>query len=329
MGLPRKALVSLDNTPYYHCVSRCVRRAFLCGRDERTGQCFEHRRQWIEDRLLELAEVFALDVCAYAVMSNHYHVVLHINEAQAAGWELREVVERWHQLCKGSVLSQRFIRGEVLDSAELARLAEVADGWRARLMDISWFMRMLNESIAREANREDQCTGRFWEGRFKSQALLDERALAACLAYVDLNPIRAKMVQTPEASDHTSIKRRIEAARKARQPRNLFPFAGNPRESMPEGIPLPLDGYLELVDWSGRILREGKRGAIDERLPPILDRLQIDPQHWLYLNRNFESRFKSLVGAAHSMRSACERLGKRWAQGIRDCERYFSPPTAS
>ncbi|MBB3060488.1 hypothetical protein [Microbulbifer rhizosphaerae] len=137
------------------------------------------------------------------------------------------------------------------------------------------------------------------------------------------------MAQTPEASDHTSIKRRIEAAREARQPRNLFPFAGNPRESMPEGIPLSLDGYLELVDWSGRILREGKRGAIDEKLPPILDRLQIDPQHWLYLNRNFESRFKSLVGAAHSMRSACERLGKRWAQGIRDCERYFSPPAAS
>ncbi len=227
------------------------------------------------------------------------------------------------------MLSQRFIRGETLGSTELSRLAEIADEWRARLMDISWFMRMLNESIAREANREDQCTGRFWEGRFKSQALLDERALAACLAYVDLNPIRAKMAQTPETSDHTSIKRRIEAAREARQPRSLFPFAGNPREAIPEGIPLPLDGYLELVDWSGRILREGKRGAIDEKLPPIFDRLQIDPKHWLYLNRNFESRFKSLVGTAHSIRSACERLGKDWAKGIRDCEHYFSPPAAS
>jgi len=326
MGLPRKALVSPDTTAYYHCVSRCVRRAFLCGRDERTGQCFEHRRQWIEDRLLKLSQVFALDVCAYAVMSNHYHVVLHINQAQAAGWELREVVERWHRLCKGSALSQRYMRGETLDSAELARLSEVAEVWRARLADISWFMRMLNEFIAREANREDECSGRFWESRFKSQALLDEPALTACLAYVDLNPIRAKMAETPENSDHTSIKQRILAAREAKQPKDLFPFVGNPREFMPEGIPLSLDSYLELVEWSGRILREGKRGAIDEKLPPILDRLQIDPHHWLYLSKNFESRFKSLVGTAHSVRRACERFGKLWAHGIRDCERYFSPP---
>ncbi|MCX2796485.1 transposase [Microbulbifer thermotolerans] len=329
MGLPRKSLISLEATPYYHCVSRCVRRAFLCGRDERTGRCFEHRRQWIEDRLLELAEVFALDICAYAVMSNHYHVVLHINAAQAEAWTLREVVDRWHQLCKGSPLSQRYAHNETLNAAELARLEEVATEWRARLMDISWFMRMLNESIAKQANQEDGCTGRFWEGRFKSQALLDERALAACMAYVDLNPVRAKMADTPETSDHTSIQRRIAAARDGKQPQEFFPFAGNPREPMPIGLPFRLQDYLELVDWSGRCLREDKRGAIDEQLPPILERLQIDPRYWLYLNRNFESRFKSLVGAAHLVRSACEQLGKRWSHGIRDCERYLSPPITS
>ncbi|WP_237058436.1 hypothetical protein [Microbulbifer sediminum] len=79
----------------------------------------------------------------------------------------------------------------MLDSAEQARLSEAAEGWRSRLADISLFIRSLNESIAREANREDRCNGRFWEGRFKSLALLDEWALAACMAYVDLNPIRA------------------------------------------------------------------------------------------------------------------------------------------
>ncbi|WP_226664761.1 transposase [Microbulbifer aggregans] len=325
MTRPRKTLISVDSTPYYHCVSRCVRRAFLCGRDNRTGQSFEHRRQWVEDRLLELGRIFGLDICAYAVMSNHYHVVLHINTAKVANWNLHEVVERWHQLFKGSPLSQRFVCGEVLDSAEQFRLSEIADVWRARLADISWFMRILNESIAREANREDRCSGRFWEGRFKSQALLDEQALAACMAYVDLNPIRAKMAATPETSDHTSAKKRISAASERRQPAGLMPFAGNPRSGIPEGLPFRLQDYLELVDWSGRCLREDKRGAIAGQLPPILKRLQIDPRHWLYLNRHFESRFKSLVGSAEAVRGACDKLGKHWAHGIRDCERLLSP----
>lgn len=95
-----------------------------------------------------------------------------------------------------------------------------------------------------EANREDQCTGHFWEGRFRSQALLDERALVACLAYVDLNPIRAQMAETPEESAHTSVKRRIAAAKQGEQPQLLFPFAGNLREPMPAGIPLRLEDYL-------------------------------------------------------------------------------------
>ena len=172
------------------------------------------------------SRVFALDVWAYAVMSNHYHVVLHLDTAQAASWDLHEAVERWHQLCKGSILSQRFVRGETLDSSELARLSEVAETWRSRLADISWFMRCLNESIAREANLEDQCTGRFWEGRFKPQALQDERVLVARMAYVDPNPVRAKMADTPEASGHTSVKRRIEAAGKCRQPEPCFPLPG-------------------------------------------------------------------------------------------------------
>ena len=325
MTLPRRALVSPDTTPYYHCVSRCVRRAFLCGRDARTGQCFEHRRQWIEDQILSLAGVFALDVCSYAVMSNHYHLVLHIHQHKSAAWSMDEVVRRWHQLFKGSLLSQRFERGDRLHPVEFDLLAKLVETWRARLTDISWFMRILNESIAREANREDSCTGRFWEGRFKSQALLDERALAACLAYVDLNPIRAAMAETPENSDYTSVKKRIHAARKGQQPVELFPFVGNPRASMPQGLPFALQDYLELVDWSGRQLRDDKRGAIATQQPPILQRLQIDPRQWRYLTRNFECRFRNLVGTEIAVREACEKLGKRWAHGIRDCARYLSP----
>ncbi|MBL1275311.1 MAG: hypothetical protein COB30_004435 [Ectothiorhodospiraceae bacterium] len=85
-------------------------------------------------------------------------------------------------------------------------------------MDISWFMHILNETIARKANAEDNCNGRFWEGRFKSQTLFDESVPAACMTYIDLNPIRAGMAKTPERSDHTSIQKRLSTAQKAAQP---------------------------------------------------------------------------------------------------------------
>ena len=331
MPKPRSAQVSLDATPYYHCVSRCVRRAFLCGVDSVSGQSFEHRRQWIEDKLLALAEVFALDVCAYVVMSNHYHMVLHVDSQVADSWDRDEVIERWHCLFSGNLLSQRYRRGESLGESELRVLDECVATWRQRLTDISWFMRVLNEGIARQANAEDDCTGRFWEGRFKSQALLDEAALAACMAYVDLNPIRADLAKSPETSDHTSIKQRIAKARQAIQPNhprqqaaNLMPFAGNPRQDMPKGLPFRLTDYLELVDWSGRILREDKRGAILDNLPPILERLNMGVQQWYYLTQHFESPFKGLIGSIHKLKQACQQLGYQRTPGRRSCELFFS-----
>ncbi len=330
MPRPRKTLVSLDATPYYHCSSRCVRRAFLCGKDSVTGQSFEHRRQWIEDKLLELASVFAIDLCAYAVMHNHYHVVLYVDKNSADNWSNIEIIERWHRLFKSNVQSQRFIEGESLNQAEQLILERSVDLWRARLMDISWFMRILNEGIARLANKEDDCTGRFWEGRFSSQALLDEKALVACAAYVDLNPIRAGLARSLTESEHSSIKRRCEQAEQAAQPnhhnqqvKGLLPFVGNPRANMPNGLPFRLTDYLELVDWTGRILREDKRGAIPDNAPPILEQLNIDPKHWCYLSQHFESQFKSLVGTSYNIKAACEQLGQKWAHGIRACRLTF------
>ena len=230
MPRSRKSQISLEATPYYHCVSRCVRQAFLCGFDPLTQTSYEHRRQWVEDRLLWLGEIFAIDICAYAVMSNHVHVVLHINPAQSRQWSVEDVVMRWHRLYKGSFLSHRFLTGDPFSPAEQQAFEALVAQWRETLTSISRFMAVLNEGIARRANAEDNCTGRFWEGRFKSQALLDEQALAACMAYVDLNPIRAQMADTPEKSDHTSAQKRIASAKVSQQPNELFPFVGNPRE---------------------------------------------------------------------------------------------------
>jgi hypothetical protein len=144
-------------------------------------------------------------------MSNHTHVVLCVDKELAENWSTGEVVRRWHQLYQGTLLSQKYQRGDALSKGELISLEETVTIYRQRLFDISWLMRNLNEYIAREANKEDGCTGRFWEGRFKSQALLDDTAVLACMAYVDLNPIRAKMDTTPETSKHTSIQNRIQA----------------------------------------------------------------------------------------------------------------------
>ena len=147
MPKARKTQVSIEATPYYHCVSRCVRRAFLCGKDNFTGKDFEHRRQWIEDRLLELTEYFAIDIAAYAIMSNHYHVVLHIDKEQAEQWTFQEVCEHWSSLFSGDDLSNRYLTGDTLSTTEYQQLQDKVDLWRARLMDISWFMRCLNDKI--------------------------------------------------------------------------------------------------------------------------------------------------------------------------------------
>jgi len=223
MTRARASLISLSDTPWYHVVNRCVRRAFLCGDDHLAGKNYDHRRGWIVERVKQLASVFAIDVAAYAVMSNHYHLVLRVDAERAQGWSRDEVLRRWTQLFDGPVLVQQLQaaqeRGEDadLDAATLTRIDEWAESYRTRLMDISWFMRVLNETIARQANAEDKVTGRFWEGRFKSQALLDEQAVLTAMTYVDLNPIRAAMAETPEDSEHTSAAERIDEIKPGRR----------------------------------------------------------------------------------------------------------------
>ena len=317
MTQARSTLVSPTDTPYYHCVSRCVRRAFLCGYDSHSQTDYEHRRQWLETKLHKTANIFAIKLCAYAVMSNHYHVVVHIRSAEALEWSQQEVVRRWHSLFNGTYLSQCFASGHPLLASQQEVLDKDIEIWRERLSNLSWFMKVVNESIARRANKEDKCTGHFsatapcvtlppasmrsWESRFKSQALLDERALLSCMAYVDLNPIRAKMATSPESSDHTAIKTRIQTLKNHKKPKqSLEQFVGSNPEKI--GLPFVLRDYIELVDWTGRILREDKRGKICAALPPILERLALDQDSWHILTTEFERKFGQWVGSEHIVR---------------------------
>ncbi|MCG8108181.1 MAG: transposase [Candidatus Thiodiazotropha taylori] len=326
MTRARKTLVSLESTPFYHCISRCVRRAWLCGEDPYTGQNFEHRRQWVLDRLQQLSEIFAIDICAYAIMSSHYHVVLHVDREKGNSWSEHEVITRWTQLYKGHLLADRHLAGEVMSGAERAVLSELIEEWRLRLFDVSWFMRCLNEYLARKANEEDRCKGRFFEGRFKSQALLDEGALLTCMSYVDLNPIRASMAATPEESDFTSIQERIRAyiedqksdkAKRQRQtaPTKLFPMTRVKRDEPSRGIDFDEKDYFRLVDWTGRAIRDDKRGSIPVELSPILERLQLDPEAWLNSIKSYSRDYFTAVGAIDRIKAYAESLEQRWFQG--------------
>jgi len=165
-------------------------------------------------------------------------------------------------------------------------------------------MKCLNEPIARQANQEDGCTGHFWESRFKSQALLTEEALLKCMAYVDLNPIRAKMASTPETSDYTSIKTRIENDQKIniknallrQQELNalqnftvpmkpLMPLVGHESSDKEIGIFITQSDYQALVEQTGRIIQQDKRGAIANQLPDIFNRINFNPDCDLWLEQ--------------------------------------------
>ena len=306
MPRPRSQLISLSDTPFYHCVSRCVRRAYLCGEDELSGQNYEHRRGWLEQLLLFACEAFAIKLCSYAIMSNHYHVVLHVRPDLALSWSDYDVVERWHRLYAGTPVSSRFLANQTLSNEEKLALNPLISLWRERLTNISWLMRVVNERIARRANAEDDCTGSFWEGRFKSQALLDDQALLSCMAYVDLNPIRANQATGLKQSDYTSVKRRIAAVMGTKDlPSCIESFVGNQADRM--GIPYGLKDYLDLVQWSGKIIRPDKSGYIPEAAPNLLEELNIDAQGWSLLTTQFELRFRSWVGAEQITKSIYNR----------------------
>ena len=196
-----------------HCVQRCVRRAWLAGVAPLSGRDYSPRREWIRARMEALASIFGIDVLTYAILSNHMHVVLRTRPDVVAQWSDQEVARRWLALFPGQ-RSECYLGAPTEHEIEvLARDAEKLAVLRERLSNPSWFMRSLAEPIARLANQEDQCTGRFWEGRFKAQSITDEAGLLAVSMYVDLNPIRAAMASTPEESMHTSAFDRIESLR--------------------------------------------------------------------------------------------------------------------
>ena len=312
MTTARSQQIHPDITPYYHCVSRCVRRSFLCGEDSFTGQSYEHRRAWIEERILTLSAVYCIDVCAYAVMSNHYHIVVYIDENQAHSLTDEEVVDRWCSEHNTPPIVKKFKLNQLNTDTEKRIFSKLITAWRERLSSISWFMKELNHGIAVQANKEDKCTGRFWEGRFKSQALLDEKALLAAMAYVDLNPVRAKVSELPETSEHTSLKYRLDSLKtSSKHASKLRPFLDDIHSEPSDSIPFTFPDYLELVDWIGRQIRDDKQGYIEKEQPKILQRLALSDNEYYSVCTSLESKPRLWIGTLSKIVNAKETLRRK------------------
>ena len=304
------------------------------------GGRYEHRRVWIRDRIAELAEIFAIDIIAYAVMDNHLHILLWTDPDRARAWSAEEVARRWLRLCPKSIPA-----GTDLETA-IARLAQDESRisiLRKRLASLSFFMKSLKEPIARRANKEDERTGAFWEGRFKSYRIVDDAGVLTCAAYIDLNPIRAGIAETPETSEFTSVFERIQAwkaqraekrsvkkrKRNKKTPRRpdqqpvtltrqrgtwLTPMSSDTaRKGQRVIFNFGVDRYLQLVDYLGRIVRSDKRGAIPKHLRPILERLELDVDAWLHVvTQNARKLWGTTVGRATSLAKEAIRRKQKW-----------------
>jgi hypothetical protein len=238
-------------------------------------------------------------------MDNHLHVLVRLDVDDASGWPAEEVVRRWTvayppKTAKGEEveITQAWIDQHASDEKRVELLRE-------RLMGLGWFMKALKEPLARMANKEDDCRGTFWESRYKSIAILDEEALLATCAYIDLNPVAAGIAAAPETSHHTSVRRRVQhakargkladlkaaesgsvtgsrAAGDVEQDLWLCPVEdrrqqGSAREGMLEGF--SLGSYLLLVDYTSRLCRQGK-ARVSGEVTSILDRLGTSADVW-------------------------------------------------
>ncbi len=326
MTIARKEIVLEDKDGMYHCISRCVRRCFLCGKDTVLNKNYEHRRKWVQERLKKLSQIFCIDVLSYAVMSNHLHILLRTNYKKLILLNDDEIVRRWRELYP--------IRGN--DNKKESALFETKERileMRKRLGNLSWFMKSVSENIARRANKEDECSGRFWEGRFICKRVFDEASALQCSLYIDLNPIRAKIADTPEKSIFTSAYERIlEEKEKARRLKNHRIESGKKVTNWITNIDKKEGGflsmnqkeYLLMLDYVGREIRENKKGRIPKELESILVRLKINTKNWVdnlgMINKNF-SRF---IANKENMILEANKIGQKWFRGVRVASLLFS-----
>jgi hypothetical protein len=342
MTIARAHLVDASVTRWYYCVLRCVRRANLL------AEGTVDRKGWIEQRLQELAQIFSVAVAGFAVLDDRFHILVRLDPDVAAGWSDEEVVRRWARLSpprdksrQPAPVSKDWVQSRRKDTKWVATARE-------RLQSLSWFMKCLKEPLARLANREEQTRGAFFEARFKSVAILDEEALLATCAFIDLTLVAAGIAEAAEASRHTSIRQRVEHVKARGRAKDLKAArrggvsgsraaAGlekglwlcpiedrrrlySSREGMLEGFSLV--DYLLLIQYTGRLFREQK-AVVSPELAGIFERLGSSAENW-------QERLEKLAGgrllgrffaaSRARLREVAEHLGVRHLANLGGCK---------
>jgi len=345
LTIARSKLVDLSVSRWYHTISRCVRRAHLLGEGAVAGD----RKLWIERRLKELDAIFAVSVGGFAVLDNHLHLLLRLDPGVVQAWSDEDVVRRWFKLFPPRGSDRRPLTVAKVKELVAKRLEDAK--WlvqtRQRLGSMSWFMKCLKEPLSRLVNKEEKCTGAFFEGRFKSIAILDEEALLSVCAYIDLNPVAAGIAETPETSDHTSVKARVEhvaglgrvkdlqaakqgsvagvrASKKLEDGLWLIPIEDRRRfDSKREGMleSLTLGNYLMLIEYTGRLVRDGK-ASIPVGVADIFARLGSSADAWqVRMQQLCSGRLigRFLASSRERLREAAIKLGVHHLANLDAC----------
>lgn len=302
MTYPRSHLIE-PSGGVYHLSSRCVRRAFLCGTDAVTGRNYAHRKQWLENRILALAEIFAVDLFGYAVMDNHYHMVVRLDPSQSTTWSDEDVADRWLALSPQRSNDPEAEQHAAMRKDTILKDAQLLQTYRDRLCSISWLMRYINEPLARLSNAEDDCKGRFWESRFVSQRLLDENAVLACMVYVDLNPVRAGIADDATEARHTSLAHRIAQDQDQGRGRAQLRPVNASHEPLP--VDCTLEDYISLVRWTV-VAQQSTRPSRPSRL------IGVSAELWLHHYLPKPKCWQRALGSAEHLRAYARQLGQRW-----------------
>ena len=206
MTKARKYTVQKNFSACYHIIDRCVQRVYLMGTDPLTGVSYDHRKDWFHQRLSHLTEIFTIELGGYSIMSNHYHLNVKTRPDLTGKLTNAEVAKRWYLLYPPKIKESITPTEEQISAHEtdLLNYPKEIKKYRKRLGNLSWFMKSLKENIARKGNAETGCTGRFWHGRFKSKLSVTKEGTLMTQVYIDLNPIRAGIAETPETSEYTS-----------------------------------------------------------------------------------------------------------------------------